>query len=187
MFAVGRRDAASMVLGPQHPLARALALRALLARDLLAVGALAVPLVLAHAGGLVGLAFPGVCGAAVVALASAALAADTRVRERALELIADGDADTALAAVARRRERLMGEEHRRMLASSFAALRALGRRDIGEVDEELRELERRLVAPGASPCGVALAERLLSARGSVLYGREPERLREELRRIAMRL
>ena len=199
-----RRDPAAptarAVLGADHPLARALELQTVLARDLLAITLLTV----ATASGLAALPRPAVAIAAAVAclLAAATLAARATVRGRARDLIAEGREDVPVAAVARECERLLGLRHRQMLARSLRRLRVaaegpppsrsrgtrpLHADTLRTVGPELRQLEALLGQPHGGARGVALARRLLVEAASPLRAGDPQRLREELRRISILL
>jgi hypothetical protein len=186
------------LLGADHPLARAehrvrwLGRQAATLAALLPVGALAL---LAGAPGLRAALLAGALVEACLLVAlSAAVGA---IRERALDLIADGRGTLPLASVRRQRARLLRPRHVRRLAEAIEALRREARCPyhrspmsrplyvpavIRAVDAELAATARVLRAqPEATTVG--RIERLLGAASSPLYGDEAKRLREELARI----
>ena len=198
----GRDGAATAALGPEHPLVRAIELERVLVRDVLAVAAVGTLVLVAIASGMVEALWPA---AAVVlpmfAFAICAAAARAAVRRRAWDLIAEGRECLPVPVIARERERLLAAAHRRMLARSFARYRmaaqappwprgsatAVRGRTVRDVDAELRALERLLEECESEARGVVQAERLIVDAGSPLHGGDPQRLREELRRITMLL
>jgi hypothetical protein len=188
----------SWLLGPEHPLARAESrlrtLRAQLAVTVaLGVASLLASLVLGSYA--LHLALGSAALSAV--LAGAALMARASLRERALELIANGREELPLPAVESERERLSDRRYRRRLARTLDAISAdpgprewwapitanreavhAARDELGEIARLLREL------PIVRARGVALATRLVrDGATSPLYQGPAPRLREELGRI----
>jgi hypothetical protein len=189
----------SSLLGPTHPLTRALRDSRAVARQARAVAMLLAAALTAALNGLAW-AWAGAIGAAVVllGLGAVAVAVRTRANWAAREVIADGGERLPLAPIERERARLLDEGTRSNLAASLErmldqsttttrrnspALRPLF--DVGvvrAVDEDLRALARDLRAEPASARGIALTEELVTWGGSKLHGHELAPLREELRR-----
>jgi hypothetical protein len=161
-----------------------------------------VMLVLAAAGAATALgvawapAFDAGAALTLAGLGAVALALRVRARWEARELIARGEEHLPLAAVKRERARLLSERTRRAIAASLeravAEVTAPHRplappvfhaRVISAAADDLRRTAAELRAGAASARGVALAEELVTWGDSALHGREPEPLREELRRI----
>jgi hypothetical protein len=190
----------SSVLGPTHPLTRAMCDSAAVARRARAVAMLLAAALTASLNGLAW-AWAGVAGAVavLVGLGGAALAVRVRARWAAREVIAGGGERLPLAPIERERARLLADGTRstlaasleRMLAQSTATTRLAPSAvrpmfDVGvvrAVAEDLRALARDLRAGPASARGIALAEELVTWGGSKLHGHELEPLREELRRV----
>jgi hypothetical protein len=191
----------SSLLGPTHPLTRAM-------RDGRAVlrQARGVAMVLAAAltAALNGLAWAwaGVAGsiAVLLGLGGAALALRLRARWAAREVIADGGERLPLAPIERERARLLADATRSTLASSLERMLAqaaatTGRLappslrpvfDVGVVQslaDDLGALATALRDRPASARGVALVEQLVTWGGSSLYRGDVSRLREELGRV----
>ncbi len=188
-------------LDDEHPLARVLALQSVVRRDIAMLVGIAAGLAPGVALGW--RVAPWLAGAALAAVA-VLLVFDAclrlRRRELAVALIASGQ--DACAVVAAERERLMRAEYRRLLA------RTLERTGRAAVDHpawlrsgtvpcsvatiraalpQLEEVRRLVLAERPGTRGVALVHRLLVAADSPLHGADPQRLREELRRIAVLL
>jgi hypothetical protein len=119
-------------------------------------------------------------------------------RERARELIIAGRDALPLRALERERRRLQRPRRRAGLADALEDLvRAAERwpriistarpvfdpRQVRAAASELRAIAARLRASTVAVRAVARVERLLTSGNSPLYGREPEALRHELRRI----
>jgi hypothetical protein len=192
-----RTPSAAQLLGHGDPLTRAeermpwLRRQAVAVAGLLAASALAVVAGADVRGALV-------AGALVLAaLVGALLSTIGTMRERARQLIAEGREGLPLDAVRRQRARLANPRYAAGLARSIDRLRADARRPgrsrafvrplyapavVREVDAELEEVSGLLRA-GAPPTAVARAEQLLTDGESPLYDVDPQRLREELRRI----
>jgi hypothetical protein len=141
-----------------------------------------------------------VLAASLVVLAVAgfrALALSFEAHDRTLRRIGSGDVASAPDEVARVRARLLEPRHRERLAhrlervgdtpSAPGARPPVNRRAVAETRRELAAVADALRSPAAAPSGVAAAQRLLCDAGSALYGADPARLREELRRIAFLL
>ena len=188
-------------LDDEHPLARVLALQSVVRRDIAMLAVIAAALAPGVALGWS--VAPWLAGAALAALA-ALLVVDAclrlRGRELAVALIVDGS--HACREVEAERDRLMRAEYRRLLA------RTLERTGRAAVDHpawlrsgtvpcsvatiraalpQLEEVRRLVLAERAGPRGVALLQQLLVAADSPLHSTDPQRLREELRRIAVLL
>jgi hypothetical protein len=145
-----------------------------------------------------------VVGAAVLQTALtcslALLTSDARAHAR--DLIIEGRGDVQLITVQRERQRFLDPAYRRRLAQSLDALRreadrrirrtASGRslfspRVLADVGAELGRTSRLLRGEAVGLPGVAMADRLLGAHDSPLYGRDADRLREELHQIDVAL
>jgi len=189
-------DAALQALGSEHPMVRAEERVRRLRAQAGAVGAI---LALGGAGLLAGVRdlAPLVLAAAIVLapLAAGLCLALIARRDAALDLVAAGRDGLPLPAVRRMRARLSDPRRARALARSLRSLRREARRSwhgllpplwspsvIREVDEELERIAQ-LLETQPSVRLVACAEQLLGGGGSPLYGGDPLRLREELRRI----
>jgi hypothetical protein len=189
-------------LGAHHPLARAQARTEVLLGQSAAVTSVAA----LSAGAWVAAVPAAPClalliGAAVVqAGLGLALVLNVQARRDAvLCLIAEGRDGLPLAAVARRRRRLLDPAHRQRLARSLDDLRREARRPprvglplysrrvVRSVDGELARVADLLRATDATACGVAQAVVLLSGFASPLYGDDLERLRRELGRLGYQL
>jgi hypothetical protein len=121
------RPSAQALLGPGHPLGRAIATTRLLVEQSLVVLSLAIASLAAAVAGVPG--GPAAIAACVVVqtgLASALFVAAATRRERVLDLIAEGRDRLPLAAVQRERERLLDARHR--IAPRRLARRAAPRR-----------------------------------------------------------
>jgi hypothetical protein len=194
-------DAPETVLGHEHPLARAeerlrrLRLQLAAVGTLLAGSAVALLVELRDTRALL-------LAAAVVLvwLGLALLATSASRRDRALDLIAEGRDALPLDAVRRQRARLMNPRRARALARSLDHIRlesrvGARRRTFGpplyfppvirELDPELARIVELLRSPKPSIVAVARTERLLGGERSPLYGEDPRRLGEELRRIGL--
>jgi hypothetical protein len=185
----------SSLLGPAHPLTRAMRDGNAVTRQARAVAMVLAAALTAALNGLAW-AWAGAAGSAAVlgALGGAAIAVRLRANWAAREVIADGGERLPLAPIKRERERLLADGTRRTLATSLermlaqaaapSAVRPLF--DIGVVQavaEDLRALAVELRSGPASARGVALTEQLVTWGGSELHGRELEPLREQLNRV----
>jgi len=196
-----RADEPEALLGHEHPLARAEERLRRLRAQLAAVAAL-----LAGAGAAllveVGDTRALLLAAALVLawLAVCLLTTSASRRDRALDLIAEGRATLPLAAVRRQRERLLSPGHACALAQSLDQIRCESRTGacrrtfgpplyvpavIRQLDGELARIVELLRGPAPGVVAVARAERLLGGERSPLYGEDPRRLGEELRRIGL--
>lgn len=194
-------EAASGLLGSDHPLARALAVRRVLVKQSLLVavvvfaGALALIEHAAEASSLL-------LGALAVeaALACAVAISRWRTHDRVIELIVDGREDLPLLAIERERRRLLDRGSREALAARIDQVRQLGQQPaahphawplhvptIARVEPELSELASLLRDGQANARGAAMIERLLVEGSSPLYGRDPLALSEQLHRIRFHL
>ena len=188
-------------LGEDHPLTRVLALRAVLLRDvglLLAIAAALIPGV-----ALGWTAAPLVAGASLVAVAVLlAVVACLRLRRRELAVALITRGQDGPPVVAAERDRLMRADHRRVLARTLERITRAAVDHPGWIRSstvpcsvatiraalpQLEEVRRLVLAERPGPRGVALLQQLLVAPGSPLHGADPQRLREELRRIAVLL
>jgi type IV secretory pathway TrbD component len=185
-----------------HPLARRIATRRALSRQLALSGALLL-LALA-AGALAGrAAVPLILGAAVASCLFGlllALAAGA-VHHELVEAVARGELRVAHALAPAPLTGLLSPRNRETLARTlalclqpasrrrhdiFAAPRAEVRRDPG-LRRELEGVIERLRRQDAGPVGVALVHQLVTEAGSPLYGGTAEELRDRLGRIGDRL
>jgi hypothetical protein len=190
----------SSLLGPSHPLTRAMRDSGAVTRQARAIAMLLAAALTAALNGLAW-AWAGVAGSVAVlaGLGVAALALRVRARWAAREVIADGGERLPLAPVERERARLLAEDTRSTLATSLERMLAQAAAttrlappalrpvfDVGVVQavaEDLRALACDLRAGPESARGIALAEQLVTWGGSELHGHEPEPLREQLRRV----
>jgi hypothetical protein len=188
-------------LGEEHPLARVLAVRAVVVRDIASLVTLAVALAPGIALGwsvAPWLAGAALAVAAVLLLVSACLRLHRR--ELVIALIATGHENCP--AVAGERARLVRARYRRLLARTLertaraaidprASMRSAtvpcNAAAIREALPLLEEVCELLVAERPGPRGVALLHQLIVAGDSPLHVGDPQRLREELRRIAVLL
>lgn len=188
----------STLLGPEHPLARAdsrlRTLRAQLAVTVvLGLSSLAASLVL----GPTALHLAMGAAALSVVLLGGVLLARSSLRDRALELIANGREELPLPAVESERNRLSDRAYRRRLARTLDVLAAdpgphewwspiaANRDAVHGSHAELTEIARLLrELPNVRARGVALVTRLVrDGATSPLYQGPAPRLREELGRI----
>jgi hypothetical protein len=138
------------------------------------------------------------CVVAEIALAASLLMLASDRRARVLELIAHGHGHLPLSAVQGERHRLLTASHCTGLARSLheladeARLRHACPRPghslyspavLAALATELHATARRLEEEATGVAGVALAELLLTAHDSPLYGTDTTRLGQELRRI----
>jgi hypothetical protein len=188
----------SSLLGPEHPLARADS-RLRLLRAQLAVTAILGIVCLAASRVLGAPALHLAIGAAALAgvLLGAVLMARASLRERALELIANGREELPLPAVESERNRLSDRRYRRRLARTLDVISAepqprewwfpiaADREAVHGARVELAEIARLLRdLPSVRARGVALVTRLIrDGATSPLYQGPAPRLREELGRI----
>lgn len=192
--------AARAVLGPEHPLSRAVSFQRTVAIQALAA---TIPIGLGVVGVLSGVGRASlVLGAACVvevALLVASLGARGTTSGRAQELIAAGDDAVVLPMVARERRRLAARRERESLARSLERLLRAAQRweeipphlrplpgvdRLREAAPEVRDVVARLRAEPVRVQGVALVSRLLSdGQASPLYRGDARRLQEELGRI----
>lgn len=195
----GEEDAARSALGPEHPLARAIARQRTVALQVVAT-------LIAACFGVVGV-LEGTSGARVVlgvAVAVGALlvlyAVSTRttVRGRADELIAEGRDDDAVPVLADERRRLRSRDRRERLARSlerflrdaealleihpsFRLPREL--RLLRFVAPEVRDVVTLLRSDSARVRGVAATATFVNGDSSPLFSGDVEKLRNELRRL----
>ena len=188
------------VLGPDHPLTRAVDGLESVGRQSRAVGAVLLGSLIDFTQGVAWAAAAALSAVIVlVGLAIGAAAFAQRRRDRALDLIIEGHEGVPVAAVQRERQRLRAPRTQRLLAGAIDGMvdqalnppKILGRgaRPLFEiavvalVAEDLRAISRLLRAEHASVRGVALAERLLSDGTSALYRDQADALRGELDRV----
>ena len=196
----GAWQAPSAVLGPDHPLTRAVDGLESVGRQSRVVGTVLVGSVIDAIQGVAWAAAAAL--SAVIVLFGLAIVAGVfaqRRRERALDLIIEGHETVSVAAVQRERERLHAARTQHRLARAIDGMvdQALnppttwgrGARPLFEVAvvalvaEDLRAISRLLRAERASVRGVALTERLVSDGTSALYRDQADALRGELRRV----
>jgi hypothetical protein len=194
-------DEPEELLGHEHPLARAEERMRTLQMQLAAV-----TLLLAGSGAalLVELgdtrALLLAAGFVLAWLGIRLLTTSASRRARALDLIADGRDALPLDAVRRQRERLTNPRRARALARSLDQIRresriGARRRTFGpplysppvirELDAELARTAELLRGPAPGVVAIARTERLLGGERSPLYGQDPRRLGEELKRIGL--
>jgi hypothetical protein len=196
----GASQTPSAVLGPDHPLARAIDGLESVVRQLRVVSAVLIGSMIDFREG-VAWAEDAALSAVIVlfglAIVSAVLA--QRRRDRALDRILEGHESVQIAVVQRERQRLRAARTQRLLARSIDSMVeeasnpakpcVRGARPLFEISvvalvaEDLRAISRLLRAERASVRGVALAERLVSDGTSPLYGDQAPALRGELHRI----
>ncbi|HET6867145.1 MAG TPA: DUF3093 family protein [Solirubrobacteraceae bacterium] len=200
----GTTESAGAVLGATHPLTRAIDAVGRLGRQwwisaAIVAGALIAELerhpwavTVAVSGGLV-----------LLALTLVILASRQRVRDEAIELIADGRETLPIAAVERQRQRLLSRRTRNAMARTLETMlhqalrppRIMTRgarplfsaRVIASVAPDLLAVISLLQTEQTRARGVAMTERLLAHGDSPLYDREPNGLLEELHRIGKAL
>jgi hypothetical protein len=196
-----RTDEPEALLGHEHPLARTEVRLRRLRSQLVAVGALLAGsgvALLVRLGDTRALMLAA--GVVLVWLCIALLAASAALRDRALDLIAEGRDALPLDAVRRQRRRLQDPRHARALARSLEHIRresrpGARRRTFGpplyvpsvvrQLDTEIARTVELLRGPAPGVVAVARTERLLGGERSPLYGEDPRRLGEELRRIGL--
>ena len=185
----------SSVLGPTHPLTRAMRDGRAVLRQARSVAMVLVAALTAALNGLVW-AWAGVAGAVAVMAGLGVAAATVRVRARwaAREVIADGGERLPLAPIERERARLLADGTRSTLASSLERMLAqaaatTGRLappslrpvfDVGIVQslaDDLGALATALRDGPETARGVALVEQLVTWGGSSLYSGDVARLR----------
>jgi hypothetical protein len=199
---LGERTArsAGIVLGRGHPLARGIDAVGCVSKQWLACAALMAGALIARIegdarAGAVALS----AGLVLLALTVVVLALRRRVRDEAMDLIAEGHEALPIAVVQRQRQRLLSPRTRDTLARTLEmmlrqALRppkimTRGARPlfsvlvIASVAPDLRALISVLGTENAGARGVGLLERLITHGDSPLYGHEAAVLREELRRV----
>jgi hypothetical protein len=192
------------VLGPQHPLMRAIDAWHVVMRQCTIVAAVLCGSGIACLEGR-GWAAPLAVAAAITLAILAVVAVSLRQRRRdhAIDVILEGREEVGLAVVQRECGRLRSARTRRALARSFTEmvhqathpqkLQMRGARPlyhlaiVAGVTDELLELASGLEREAVSTIGVARAERLITNAMSPLYGLEPGALRTELRRIISQL
>jgi hypothetical protein len=190
----------SAVLGPDHPLSRAVDGRESVGRQSRVVGAVLIGSMIDFTQGATWAAAAALSAVTVlVGLAIGAAALTQSQRDRALDLIIEGHESVPVAAVQRERQRLHAPGTQRRLARAIDGvidqalnppkMRGRGVRPLFEivvvafVAEDLRAISQLLGAQHASIRGVALAERLVSDGTSPLYRDQADGLRGELQRI----
>ena len=191
------------LLGPDHPLARGNEFRRGLYRQSLMTAAAVVAGVIGTTSGRGwGVALLVVATVVLIALAFALGLQGELQRERAREVIIDGRDGLPLPALERERRRL---QQRRRVNGLADALEGLVRaaeqwptlvptarpvfdpRQVRAASADLLAIGARLRAGRVTVRAVARVERLLTSGASPLYGRDPEALGDELRRIAAEL
>ena len=185
------------LLGADHPLAQA---NALLHALIVQSGAVST---FAALSGVAWLADPdgphpfllAASALAQVLLAIALVLTVEAKRDAILSLIAGGRGDLPLEAIARGRRRLLRAEQRQRLARSLDELRCEAARPLStprslcsprvvrSVDVELAQIAHLLRSQPGTAQGAALAQLLLSAPSSPLYGDDAEQLRRDLGRL----
>jgi hypothetical protein len=181
-------------LGWHEPLAHALERYAVaLAQLCVASAVCGLTLVTVAAGVEDGV--PVVLASAATGLVLAARVAmrSSECRERALDMIVAGRAGVRVAVVQREVARALDPKRRESLAGGYDSIADERRRPravvveplaVAQVRTELERVTRLLRAPDATARGVAAAQRLLCDGTSSMFGRDAERLREDLHRVA---
>ena len=195
-----REDAsAAALLGPDHPLVRAVDRFSVLVQQSLIVAALLSASIVALVEGVSSALSLVVAAAVVLAgfVCGAVVAAWTK-RERALDLIIEGRGYIPLDVINRERRRLLDPNQRDALARSLEGMRVeaenpvhrrplapplFSARAIAAVGSDLTDIARLLGDDDASLRGVAMTRRLLFDGTSPLYGEDVRLLQEELHRI----
>jgi hypothetical protein len=187
-----------MVLGAEHPLARAIDACESAVRQCRAVAAVLIGCAVPVAAGRAWAQDLGVSAAAVLVVLVLILASRLQARrDLALDLIVCGQEKIALDVVQRQRLRLIGQGTRDGLARSLddlvdqacdphrsRRLRPLAPlfdyQMIRSLTDELQEIAGLLRNGQVGASGVARVERLMTHGCSPLYGRDREQLRIEL-------
>jgi hypothetical protein len=194
------RPPARILLGLDHPLARAIDACRSAQRQCTVVAAIAVGSIRPAAEGhRWALALIVAAGVALVAFALLLAGQRCAVRERALELIARGQGSLALAPVQAQRRRLLRPRTRIAFARTLDGIVTQARRprsrqlgpappllDYGVVDTaggELRAVADLLRRGRPGVQGLARVEWLLTHAESPLYGHEAPRLQADLRQV----
>jgi hypothetical protein len=170
------------------------------------VSAVALLLALATAAAVAGVrAANDVAGAAALVtgvLVLLMLVARTRLRDCVLDLMIEGRGGLPIRWVARERRRLLALRYRESLARQLEAVRRIAERPperrlsphelldvrvIAAVAPGIRQIAALLVSDRAALPGIAMIERVLSDGTSSLYGRDPDVLNRDLRRISFLL
>ena len=196
----GTAQTAATVLGPTHPLPRAVDAVGRVARQWWACAAIVAGALIAQLERhpwAAALALSA--GLVLLTLTVGILALRQRVRDEAIQLIAEGRDALPIAVVQRQRQRLVSRRTTAGLARTLETM--LGQalnpprlmtkgarplfciRVIASAAPELRGVISLLQTEPARARGVALIERLITDGGSPLYAREARALREELRRV----
>jgi hypothetical protein len=192
-------ESAGAILGPTHPLVRAIETAAATATQWRACAAILTGAIIAQTEGHPwATALAVSAGIILLALTALLAALDQRVRDRATDLIADDEA-VPIAIVQRQRQRLLTRRRRETLARTLNTMvrqattppdiRTAGTRPlfdpilIASVSGDLRAVIARLQTEQPYARGVALTEQLITDGGSPLYGHNERRLREEIHRV----
>jgi hypothetical protein len=187
----------SVILGSDHPLTRAVDGLDSVGRQSRAVGAVLLGSVIDVTQGVAWAAAAALSAAIVlVGLAVVAAACLQRQRDRALDLIIEGDEGVPVEAVQHERQRLHAPGTQRRLAGAIDRMvdqalnppniRGRGTRPLFEITvvalvaDDLRAISRLLRTEHASVRGVALAERLVNDGTSALYRDQADALRGQL-------
>jgi hypothetical protein len=189
----------SAVLGPDHPLTRAWTRHVALLKQVSAVALVLAVGGIASAAGI--RAAVGVVVAAALvaaALGLLALIARSRLHDCVLDVLIQGGEALRIPPVERERRRLLERGYRESLARQLEAVRRVAERPferrvtphelldvrvIAAVAPRIRQIAALLVSERAALPGIAMTERVLSDGTSSLYGRDPEVLKRDLRRI----
>jgi hypothetical protein len=194
---------AEALLGRDHPLVRILERMTIRVEGMAVVAAILCGSVAALAAGDADARAVVIAAVAaeVVLLASLGILVSDR-RACVIGLIAAGRAGLPLRVVEREQRRLLARHTRVATARHLAGLAREARREasrprrprplyvpavVATVGPELEALARVLTRDGVAAAGVAQAELLVTGHDSPLYGRDVDRLRAELRRIAFTL
>jgi hypothetical protein len=197
-------QSARAVLGPAHPLSRAIAAATGVGRQWVTCAAILAGSIIAllegHRWATILIASSMLVLAALSVLL---LTLKQRVSDRAIDLIAGGRETLPITTVQRHRQRLLARRRRTTLANNLETMirQATARpkiitrgsrplfdtRVIALVATELRAVIRLLQSTNPPARGVALTDRLITDGHSPCYGHEVNALRDELDRILQAL
>jgi hypothetical protein len=199
---LGERAArsAGIVLGRSHPLTRGIDAVGCVSKQWLTCAALIAGALIARIeGDAWAVAVAVSAGLVLLTLTVVVLALRRRVRDEAINLIAEGYEALPIAVVQRQRQRLLSPRTTDTLARTLEMMLRQALRPprimmrgarplfsvlvIASVAPDVRALISVLRTKNASARGVGLLERLITHGDSPLYGREAAVLREELRRV----
>jgi hypothetical protein len=196
----GTAESAGSVLGPTHPLTRAIDAVLRLGRQWWTCAAILAGALIAQLDRHPWAVTVAVsAGLVLLTLTVVILALRQRVRDEAIHLIADGREALPIAVVQRQRRRLLSRKTTEALARTLETMLRQALRPTRIMTRGARPLFSARVITSVAPDllavisllqteqtrarGVAMTERLLAYSDSPLYAREPRVLGEELHRI----